>query len=181
MLEIYRTKNENVHKKVEILLTRKLGNRFEIKTTANGKPYIDGNPLYFSLSHSENRAVIAVCDKPVGIDIENYEISKNYSSVLSRFTGREKKAADTAARFYENWVAKEAFIKMRGGTLAHDLKKLEYFDKSLYYDGKMQSCGLAVFDNGWFEICAVCAEGYTEERLLVSEIKLFRLRKGERI
>ena len=35
-----------------------------------GKPYIEGNPLYISISHSGDFAAIAIESKPVGIDVE---------------------------------------------------------------------------------------------------------------
>ena len=184
MLELYWTANCDLHRKVEILLSRKLS-PFTIRRTPNGKPYIEGNPLYFSVSHSYNHAVIALCDKPVGIDLEYYDKNgrlKKYSSVLKRFTEREKQEiGDSFAAFFINWVIKEAYIKMTGGTLAKDLKKLEYVSRKLYYDGKEVTCGFVTVAEIPAGIYAVCAEGYSEDELFNTRIKLFRLRKGEKI
>lgn len=183
MLEVYWTKNKDVHRKVEILLERKLGKGFEIKRTENGKPYIDGNPLYFSISHSSDRAIIALCDKPVGIDLEIYDKGgklKNFEHVLSRFSEREKNWIDgKSALFFMNWVCKEAYIKMLGGTLAHDLKRLEYFDYNLFADGeKVESVAVTALTAGAF---ALCADGYTRGQLSACPVKQFRLKKGESI
>lgn len=184
MLELYWTVNSDLHRKVEILLSRKLKS-FEIKRTPNGKPYIEDNPLYFSISHSHNHAVIAICDKPVGIDLEFYDKDgrlKKYTSILKRFTEREKQEiGDCFAKFFINWIIKEAYIKMTGGTLAADLKKLEYTGRKLYFDGREVTCGYVPVANFSAGIFAVCAEGYTEDEIFYSPIKLFRLRKGEKI
>lgn len=185
MLEIYWTKNSNVHRKTEIILERKLGKDFTIKRTPNGKPYIDGNPLYFSISHSVGHAVIAVCDRPVGIDIEYYDKegrTKNYSHIISRMTEREKSWLNQAfVYFFINWVAKEAYIKMNGWTLARDLKRLEYCDYKLYCDGEEVNCGYAVMAELTDGPYAVCAEGHTREEIAHCPVRLFRLKKGERI
>ena len=39
-------------------------------TEPNGKPYIEGNPFFFSLAHSGKYVVCAISDSPVGVDIE---------------------------------------------------------------------------------------------------------------
>lgn len=184
MLEIYWTKRENVHRKVEILLERKLGKNLEIKRTENGKPYIVGNPLYFSVSHSSGRAMIALCDKPVGVDLEIYDKDgrlKNFKHVLSRFSEREQKWIDGSfVFFFLSWVSKEAYVKMIGGTLAHDLQRLEFYDYNLYCDGKKID-GQAVMAHFTAGTYALCAEGYSRERLSECPVIRFRLRKGERI
>ena len=172
MLELYLTENKDLHGKVEILIERKLGKRFTLERTENGKPYIEGNPFYFSISHSCESAVIALCDKPVGIDLESRNKVKNYSHIIDRFSEREKKEiGSNPSAFLMNWTAKEAYIKMLGGTLAHYLKRLEYCDCKLYCDGKEVECGLAAADCGE-GIYSVCAEGYTHEQLKECSIKL---------
>lgn len=179
MIEIYWTKNKDLHRKTELLITRRLGANFKILRTSNGKPYIDGNPLYFSLSHSRDLAVIAICDAPVGIDTEFCDNEKNFSHILSRFSEREKSFIDGAyCRFFINWVIKEAYIKMNGGTLARDLKRLEYYGDKLYCDGEEVTCNYAAVAHRKAGIYAVCAP--TPELLSV-KMKLFRLRKGETI
>ena len=185
MLELYWTKNKDLHRKVEILIERKLGKHFTINRTENGKPYIEGNPFYFSISHSLDHAVIALCDKPIGVDLEYYDKEgrlKNYNHVINRFTEREKNWINEAfVYFFINWVSKEAYIKMLGGTLAHDLKRLEYYDHRLYCDGAEVNCGHTVMADFGAGIYAVCAEGYTREQLSDCHIRLFRLKKGEKI
>lgn len=175
MIEVYYTKNEFVHRKVEILLERRLGKGFKILRTENGKPYIEGNPIYFSVTHSADRAMIALCDKPVGIDLEFYRPRK-FEHILKRLSEREQNWIDgNFIYFFLGWVSKEAFIKMKGGTLAQYLKRLEYFEYSLYCDGeKVENCAvMADFAAG---IYALCAEGSIEHTT-----KRFKLVKGEKL
>ncbi len=172
MLELYRTENKDVYEKLKKLLAEKSGENFEINRTLNGKPYIGGDPLFFSLSHSRGNALIAISDKPVGIDIEYFK--DGFGHVLSRFSEREKADINCdKVKFFCNWVAKEAYIKLLGGTLAHYLKRLEYFGNKLYCDGKEVNCGLFVSAEKDLYAFAVCAEGYTEGQISERPIKIF--------
>lgn len=180
MIELYWTKNVNVYTKLKILLARKLGYKPEIVRTANGKPYIDGNPLYFSLSHSRDHAVIALCDKPIGVDLEYYDSERNISHVLARFSKNERdEIGDCKPCFYINWMIKEAYIKMTGGTLACDLKRLEYYGKKLYVDGKESGCSVGAYAHFSAGLYALCSADYTYSEISSAHIKLFILKKGE--
>lgn len=155
MFELYRVNARHVKQKLKLLIERKIGDGFEIKYTSNGKPYIEGNPVFFSVSHSGEHALIVLCDKPVGVD---YEIirERKISAVLSRFTEREiEDISGSTEKFLKNWVAKEAYIKLIGGTLAHDLKRLEFYGGTLYYDGEEKQ---VIFENIEGGICAYCTE-----------------------
>ncbi len=175
MLEVYLTENESVHEKAKILIARHICGSFEVKTTENGKPYIEGNPLYFSVSHSRTVAVIALSDSPVGVDTEIFT-NRKFESVLNRFTTSEKVEINgDFTAFLKNWTVKEAFIKMNGGTLATDLKKLEFVDGKLYCDGKLQCSAISVLSLKNRGICSICGG----VPILESDLKRFRLRKGE--
>lgn len=155
MLELHFTENKDLYKKVEKLIARHICGDFEIKRTENGKPYVDGDPVYFSVSHNKGRAVIAICDKPVGVDTEAVE-DRKHDAVLSRFTLRERQEiGGDQLKFFKNWTAKEAFIKMKGGTLASFLKRTEFFDGRVFLDGEAQNCGICahVFNSSIITVC----------------------------
>ncbi|MGN0813837.1 MAG: 4'-phosphopantetheinyl transferase family protein [Candidatus Coproplasma sp.] len=180
MIELYWTRNVNVYAKLKVLLARKLGYKPDILRTANGKPYIDGNPLHFSLSHSRDHAVIALCDKPIGVDLEFYDSERNISHVLARFSQKERdEIGDCKPYFYINWMIKEAYIKMTGGTLAHDLKRLEYYGNKLYVDGRESGCSVGAYADFSTGLYALCSADYTNIELGSAHMKLFRLKKGE--
>ena len=152
MIELYRTKNERVYEKLKCLLPEDA----EIRKTENGKPYTDG--MHFSITHTGDTALIAVSDLPVGIDAE-IERERPFSSVLQRFTDREKsEIGENLTAFLKNWVVKEAYIKLIGGTLEHDLKELEYFRGQLFYGEKKTDCNLLLSSSGDLIFC-VCSQG----------------------
>lgn len=180
MIEIYYTKNVFLHEKTKILIARRLQKDFTIERSANGKPYITGNPLFFSLTHSRGKAMIALCDKPVGIDLEFSDGRKNFSHILSRFTRRERlEIGADAVEFYKNWTAKEAFVKMIGGTLANDLGKLEFTGGRLLFNGVETGGTVSEISRFGKGIYSVCAQGYTNEQLSKVKERVFVLHKGE--
>ncbi|MDE6504827.1 MAG: 4'-phosphopantetheinyl transferase superfamily protein [Clostridia bacterium] len=155
MIKLFFTDKESVYKELESAIARHICGSFVIQRTENGKPYIEGNPIYFSLSHSGGKAVIALCDKPVGADMELFG-NKKYKSVLSRFTENEQNEINgSEAGFLKNWTAKEAFIKMLGGTIAGYLKRLEYRDGQIYLDKTPQNANIYTHEYD-FGIVTVC-------------------------
>lgn len=83
----------------------------------HGKPYMDDAP-YFSISHSGSFAVLAVSEKPVGVDIQKAVfIRKN---VLRRsFTKEEQDMiGEDPVRFLRLWTRKEAAVKLTGDGLS---------------------------------------------------------------
>ena len=162
MIELYYTKNERVYDKLKELLSRHITGAIDILRTPLGKPYLEGNPLYFSISHCRDRAVIALCDKPVGVDIQFIENGafEKYAAILSRLCERERKDIGTSsARFFRNWTLREAFVKMNGGSVFAEFKNLEILGDDIYNNGEKTACGAYVFEDGGFAV-AVCADGY---------------------
>ena len=149
MIKLYQTENERVYEKLKSLLPE----GSEIKRTENGKPYTGG--ICFSLTHTGNAALIAVSDNHVGIDAE-IQKERNISSVLKRFTAREQSEISNFADFLRHWVVREAYIKMVGGTLAHDLKRLEFFGGELFLDGVKVDCNILCSSSADL-IYAICA------------------------
>ncbi|MBO5222144.1 MAG: 4'-phosphopantetheinyl transferase superfamily protein [Clostridia bacterium] len=92
----------------------------EIKITDSGKPYLEGNPLYFSVSHSD---VIVACvcgDTPVGIDIElNRPVMAAAQERICTpeewdYLSEPTSESERCLRFFELWTKKEAIFKMDG-------------------------------------------------------------------
>lgn len=94
----------------------------DIKLSPSGKPYLEGNPVYFSVSHSENLVACVVSNRPVGIDVEF--IRPIPPSIQERIcTEAElkhlrsfKNEEERNLRFFTLWTRKEALFK-RNGTL----------------------------------------------------------------
>ena len=162
MIELYRTEKDVAHGKLKVLLPAEC----EIKRTENGKPYTDS--VCFSLTHTGDTALIAISDKPVGIDAEIIR-KRNFSSLLKRFSAREQTEIKSTADFLRHWVIKEAYIKLIGGTLAHYLKNLEYFGGELLVDGVKADCNILLASSGDLIYC-VCAESEIPKNLKLKTI-----------
>ena len=105
-----------------------------ITTNAHGKPQLAPSmytELQFNLSHSGNRAVMAVCDNfSIGIDIE--EVRPITEDVAGHFFSSRECAALNALPeeefvqgFYRCWTRKEAFVKALGMGLIHPLDSFD--------------------------------------------------------
>lgn len=155
MMEVYLCR-QDVHEKLNEILNRKLSQPFEILKTENGKPYIEGNPLYFSLSHSGNCGVIAIADRPVGADIEIFA-DRLRISVIERFSEREQAEIADERDFLKHWTAREAYIKLYGYTIAELWRRVEFLGEKLYLDGKQLNVKIRHY-NLPCGVAAVCTE-----------------------
>ena len=154
MTELYSIKNEDVYKKLRNILKTRTDVYYEIKRTENGKPFIEGNPLFFSIAHSGKCALIAVSDNPVGVDLEILR-GKEHTAILKSFTEREKSEIKNENDFLRHWTAREAFVKMHGAKLWEYVKSLEFFGGEIYFDGIRQNCELKtyIFPSGIAALC----------------------------
>lgn len=124
---IERDKTALLHNSAYELLYSMLNEYFGINNpkilkTAKGKPYIDNNGVYFSISHTYGLVACAVSDSPVGIDCE--KITTKYDKKVESFANRYfleneinllKNEEFSSLCFYKIWTAKEAIYKMQGG------------------------------------------------------------------
>ncbi len=163
MLKLYHTDAKSVHGQLKKVIAPYICGNSDILRTPNGKPYIEGNPVYFSISHSHGKAVIALYDEPVGADLEIFT-DRKYKSILSRFSLREQAVIHgNFTKFLENWTVKEAFVKMIGGRIFSYITRLEYLSGVLYLDNIPQNCGIYthLFNYG---IISVCTEKNNEKQ-----------------
>lgn len=84
----------------------------DIYRSASGKPYFQGLPIAFSVSHSANIAVVAMSEKNVGADVEFIRHDFDYRKIAGRFfTGAECRLIGGVSDFFDIWTAKEAYSK----------------------------------------------------------------------
>lgn len=103
----------------------------DIVKAENGKPYIKGNPVYFSISHCDGLAVTVLSKAPVGVDCES--VRRTSGAVMKRCYGdRETEhiltSADSDRAFSRLWTLKESYAKMTGEGVGSDLK-MKCFDE----------------------------------------------------
>ncbi len=99
-----------------------------------GKPELPGTHLFFNLTHSGDRAILAIASQPVGVDLES--LSRPIRDPLAlavRFfpageVARLRQVSPDHQRqqFIQSWVVKEAYLKGLGVGLAGQLESLDY-------------------------------------------------------
>jgi 4'-phosphopantetheinyl transferase len=126
------------HAVLRHLLSRYCGERpqsLRFSAGAAGKPALETSegepPLRFNLTHSEDRALLAVSrSRELGVDLER--VRSNIEALnISRhyFFGSERAAIEAAPSsqrdtvFFRYWVAKEAVLKAQGIGLGFPLDK----------------------------------------------------------
>ena len=97
---------------------------YKILRTEKGKPYLEDNKVYFSISHTKGIAAVAFSEHPIGIDIE---YTRKYSAVAERmFDDIERKyALQSDLNFTKIWTLKEAAVKATGQGIA-DAKNISF-------------------------------------------------------
>ncbi len=99
---------------------------FEILRSKSGKPYFKDSSISFSLAHSGDISVAAICDEKdnvIGIDVEKINERSNITELAERFFNESEKAefyrlGKAPETFFELWTKKEAYAKMTGEGLA---------------------------------------------------------------
>ena len=100
--------------------------------TPKGKPFIAGETLEFNLSHSGERALLAMtCGGAIGVDVEAVEATAA-KAISGRFLSAAEHEALTAlddrlrvAAFFRCWARKESFIKAIGDGLGFPLREFD--------------------------------------------------------
>jgi len=105
--------------------------KFEVN--AYGKPYLSNASLFFNISHSKDRLLIAVSDfDQIGVDIERIKTRNNLLGLAKRCFSVDElnfwfdfSADEQVQVFYQLWVRKEAFVKAVGRGIALGLDRCE--------------------------------------------------------
>ncbi|MBQ7288942.1 MAG: 4'-phosphopantetheinyl transferase superfamily protein [Clostridia bacterium] len=90
----------------------------------DGKPALQNENIFFNVSHSRNRLVIAVSDAEVGVDIEFYDRAIREGLRRYCLTETEHRAVpdDDARAFLRIWTAKESYLKLYGTGLRQSMR-----------------------------------------------------------
>ena len=155
MIKLYFCSASEIEETLKRALRPHICGDYAIIHGAYGKPYIEGNPVFFSISHSGNDGVILISDKQCGVDLEVFK-KRKITSLYNRLTERERaEIKEDYTLFIKNWVAKEAYIKYLGGTVAW-IKRLEYAGGVLCFDGKKVYCEIQVENYENRAVYAIC-------------------------
>ena len=113
-----------------------------------GKPYIENNPMYFSISHSGDMAYLVFCDCEVGCDIEKID-DRKYMELAQRFFCSEeyqylKNSENSKNDFFKLWTIKESYLKEKGTGLYKNLNSFcvyinkKEIDDSIIYKSEIE-------------------------------------------
>lgn len=122
-----------------------------------GKPYLDEEGLFFSLSHSGDYVLCAISDQEVGADIQQLReqrqdkidrIAKKIMADAEYTIWNELPQQKKVRDFYRLWSCKESFVKFTGEGLSRPLNSI-IVDKEHYL----------VFDEIEGYVVAITTEG----------------------
>jgi 4'-phosphopantetheinyl transferase len=104
--------------------------RPELDLAGNGGPDREA-PLHFSLSHAGGAVLVALADRPVGVDVEAWPSDETLTAVSPTLPVAERAAVAAASRrarpaaFARAWARLEAYLKGVGTGIAVDLSQVD--------------------------------------------------------
>jgi 4'-phosphopantetheinyl transferase len=121
----------------------------DLKYSPYKRPYLDGRPFDFNISHSGEWVMCALSSQcKIGLDIEKMEpvAIKDFKGIFSPVEwGSIVHAGNQESRFYELWTQKEAVIKANGkgwGILPQDIqlnKSYAFLEEEYWYLEKLDA------------------------------------------
>jgi 4'-phosphopantetheinyl transferase len=107
--------------------------RVRLESMEAGKPFLAGREdVHFNLSHCEDRGVLAVANRPVGVDLERVREVAEADAIAARLFGdsevdalRAFPSSERSEAFLRCWTRKEAFVKGKGVGLLTPLRSFE--------------------------------------------------------
>ena len=100
--------------------------------TSSGKPFLEGSPLHFNLSHGDGLVMVAVSlTHHVGVDIESWRrVPRPDLTITGAFSEDDQRYLESGApserdrMILKGWVRKEACLKALGTGLLHSPKSV---------------------------------------------------------
>lgn len=152
-LALLRRAMEDAGLSVELSLAREPG----------GKPYLPDAPGFqFNISHSEEWAVCAVGDAPLGVDLQKERPLRQ--SVYRRFAPEEQAMlealpeSERQTAFFDLWVLKESYLKATGAGLSGGLDRVSFTLDPVTLSDRDYRAALVSFPVEGYHL-AVCVRG----------------------
>lgn len=141
----------------------------KIVRNENGKPFLENERAFVSVSHTAGKLFIAFSDENVGIDAESAARTPDYLPIIKKFTAEERKEISSTCEFLRHWTVKESAVKWLGGSLSRDLNKLRFVDGKLFY-GEIQLPVCVAFPPFDGFVIAVCGErDFSDVSIIITE------------
>jgi len=121
------------HGILKLILSHKFGSEpvaLNITRDKNGKPWIPGNRIFFSISHTAEVLALAISSSAIiGTDIEKITVRKDLISLTGLVFSPDEidflAKDDSGDRFFLLWTRKEAFLKSIGSGIIDSLSGVE--------------------------------------------------------
>ena len=162
----------NAHALLRLALGEQGVGGYELKRRAGGKPYIEGCPLCFSLTHTDGFCAVAVSAAEVGIDAERTQRRLSERMLKRICTAEELERCRTQEELIRLWTLKEAAAKLSGRGIAQMLEGIAFDMDTLYSEDA--GCYGTIFVLGGVTV-AVCEEKKASHELV--EIDRSRLER----
>ena len=95
------------------IVRRELGRKVSISYNEVGAPVVDTPNTYISVAHGAGCVVVAISDRPIGVDVESQE--RDFSHAVSRYMSDEEMVLSVEQNWPAKvWTAKEALYKLYG-------------------------------------------------------------------
>ena len=145
---------------------------------AYGKPFLQGNSLFFNVSHSGSFIIYAFSARAeLGIDIEKVDpASANLSMAEICFSDKEifllkcSKKADFSEIFFKTWSRKEAYVKALGMGFSLPLKSFSVDADSVtqkFIEADLSLMELSLLSD--YKV-AICQRGQENLKVRVREV-----------
>lgn len=158
------------------LLSRDNLGEYTLLRTENGKPYFEGYPCFFSLSHSCGLSVAVTSNEPIGADVEWFSQEKDFLKISKRFfhpTEHELilNSPNSITEFYSLWTKREALSKISGKGIA------SMFDSPIPDSVRFKQYMLELGEKR--AILSVCVQGIEQKQIDIrnpyKELKIYEL------
>ncbi len=144
----------------------------------HGKPYLEGNPFFLSISHCKGLVISAVSDEEIGADCEL--IRPHDLRILERVADENEKSriidSDSQMNeFFRLWTMKEAYVKMLGVGIGCDLKSIDTSGEKIKVGKERAYRPFYFVYKDKFAVCVVKNKNVTEKPdIVILEDKLDR-------
>jgi 4'-phosphopantetheinyl transferase len=176
------------HGSLRVVLSRYAGcapKELTFKRRAEGKPYLVPSgawqqPPTFNMAHSHERALIAVANQEIGVDLERSRSKIELLKLAERFFTRSDYArlaglpqVQQASEFFRYWVAKEAVLKAQGIGL-HSLGECEVLPAVGGNEATIRAVSGSAIQPGWMIRWLSCGAGWEGAVAFLGEHRFLR-------
>ena len=121
----------------------------DLELIFKGKPHLKNQAVYFNISHTLNKVIIAISNQEVGVDIESATRefkSRQYEKLFSKGELRDlEKVNYDNLSLMTTWVKKEAYLKYLGKGITTSLSSFDTSNLDYLFLDQVDNFIIAVY------------------------------------